>query len=389
LTTTSVFKADLGSIGGHKKPSRNVVRAVDEYVSKKGENLIIDHYTATTGDDISVLMAHYKGIDNREVHKLAWDAFTCGTEVAREDGLYAAGQDLVKNAFSGNVRGLGPAVAELDFKERPAEVFALFAADKTNAGAFNLPLYSAFADARKCSGLIQNPEMKKGFRFKITDAKYTKCFGCQKYHTPEEKCEDAKEENNSNKSIWLSTPEDIYDILFLLRNTRRYFVEGIFSKSTGEQVVSVSTTKLFNVSEGKYIGKDDPVMLVRYQGNFPAAGEVEKQFEEGHLVTGWMRGSLFGPLMPCKLNSIVSYDDGPPIVTGASFSMHNGKLLEPVDVFSDPIWDYIRNDISRKAIDINHQKPFEPAMLPTEDQEYSGPKEILKSLEKRSVVELI
>ena len=33
-------------------------------------------------------MSHTLGTDNREIHKLAWDAFTEGTKVAKEQGLY-------------------------------------------------------------------------------------------------------------------------------------------------------------------------------------------------------------------------------------------------------------------------------------------------------------
>ena len=42
-------------------------------------------------------MSHTQGIDNQEIHKLAWDAFEAGTQVAKEEGLYGAGQDLLKD----------------------------------------------------------------------------------------------------------------------------------------------------------------------------------------------------------------------------------------------------------------------------------------------------
>jgi len=41
---------------------------------------------------------------------------------------------------------MGPAVAEMEFEERPNEPFVFFAADKTDPGAYNLPLYLMFAD---------------------------------------------------------------------------------------------------------------------------------------------------------------------------------------------------------------------------------------------------
>lgn len=52
------------------------------------------------------------------VHKRAWDAFAEGTEVAKSQGLYGAGQDLLKEAFPGNLRGIGETVAEMEFEER-------------------------------------------------------------------------------------------------------------------------------------------------------------------------------------------------------------------------------------------------------------------------------
>jgi fructose 1,6-bisphosphatase len=66
----------------------------------------------------------------------------------------------------------------------------------------------------------------------------------------------------------------------------------------------VSTTRLHNIA-GKYTGKDDPVMLVRVQGPFPATGEALAPFNIGHYVAGFMRGSHTGPLMPVKMNSSV------------------------------------------------------------------------------------
>src|SRR5207253_10556891 len=74
------------------------------------------------------------------VHQLAWEAFRAATDVAKRQGLYGAGQDLLKDAFSGNVRGLGPGSAEVEFDERPNEALMILTADKTEPGAFNLPI---------------------------------------------------------------------------------------------------------------------------------------------------------------------------------------------------------------------------------------------------------
>src|SRR5574341_1878381 len=133
--TISVIKADIGSIGGHIRPSADIVDAVRKMIESARGKIIIDSHIGHTGDDIAILMTHAHGTLNEKVHKLAWDAFLAGTAVAKAQGLYGAGQDLLKDAFSGNVKGMGPAVAELAFDERPNEPFLLFAADKTDPGA--------------------------------------------------------------------------------------------------------------------------------------------------------------------------------------------------------------------------------------------------------------
>src|SRR5512139_3090181 len=171
--TLSVIKADIGSIGGHIRPSAKLLETVRSKVAELGKGLLIDTYIGFTGDDVAILMSHTGGTGNAQVHKLAWDAFIAGTAVAKAQGLYGAGQDLLKDSFSGNVKGMGPAVAEMEFEERPNEPFLLFAADKTDPGAYNLPCYLGFADAMNTPGLILAPKMGKGFRFVIMDVNYT------------------------------------------------------------------------------------------------------------------------------------------------------------------------------------------------------------------------
>src|ERR1019366_6669926 len=122
---------------GHIRPSVKLKQTVEQYVRKEGSRLLLDSYVSTTGDDIAILMSHQQSVDNPEIHELAWNAFMAGTAVAKEQGLYGAGQDLLKDAFSGNVRGMGPASCEMEFEERPNEPFLFFAADKTDPGAYN------------------------------------------------------------------------------------------------------------------------------------------------------------------------------------------------------------------------------------------------------------
>jgi len=361
--TLSIIKADIGSIGGHIKPSQTVLDAVEGHIKKAGKNLIIDYYIGHTGDDISILTTHKRGQLNRGIHKLCWDAFLAGTAAAKKQGLYGAGQDLLVTAFSGNVKGMGPQVAEMEIDERPAEPFLMFMADKTEPGAFNLPVYLSFADPMHSAGLMLSPKIKEGFKFVIMDVMHTK----------------------GDKIIELVTPEETYDIAALLRDNGRFVVESVWSRATGEQAAVASTTRLHNIA-GKYVGKDDPVMLVRSQKDFPATGEILSPYAIGHYVAGFMRGSHIGPLMPVKKNSPISFFDGPPVVSCLAFCVKDGKLTEPADGFDQPYWDYVRTRVSKKAEEIRRQGFSGPAMLPMTELEYTGVMETLQKLEKRFIM---
>lgn len=146
------------------------------------------------------------------------------------------------------------------------------------------------------------------------------------------------------------------------------------------QACAVATSRLHNIA-GKYTGKDDPVMLVRVQMNFPATGEVLAPYAVGHFVAGCMRGSHQMPLMPVPLNTGTSYFDGPPIVSCAAYAMHGGKLTEALDAFTHPFWDTVRDRVSAKAIDMRRQGFFGAAMLPMAELEYTGIVEKLAELE--------
>src|SRR3989338_5588244 len=159
--TLSVIKADICSIGGHEKPSLAVIEEVKKYVDEHRQGLLLDCFQSFVGDDISLLMSHTKGAENSLVHELAWNAFKAGTEMAKKQGLYGAGQDLLKDSFSGNVKGMGPGVCEMEFDERPNEPFVFLQADKTDPGAFNLPMYLSFADPMYSPGLFISAKMRQ------------------------------------------------------------------------------------------------------------------------------------------------------------------------------------------------------------------------------------
>ena len=341
--TVSVIKADVGGIGGHTRPSDGILDAVRKTVDNS-KDLLIDTYIGYCGDDVHIVMTHTKGTDNKQIHELAWKAFEAGTEVAKQEGLYGAGQDLLKDSFSGNVKGMGPGVAELEFEERPNEAFTIFAADKTEPGAFNYPFYRMFVDSLSNTGLIVNKSLARGVKFNIMDV---------------------EEAQIAELSLW----EDKPTLEAALMYPGRYVVASIFTKDD-EPIVSASTDRLHNIA-GTYVGKDDPICIVRTQKNFPATEEAGSAFNNPHYVAGNTRGSHHMPLMPVKLNSAATIDYCIPIVEALVFSMHEGKLVGPFDGFSTPDWDYIREIATKRALAIRSQGFVHPATLVPSELEYA------------------
>ena len=106
---------------------------------------------------------------------------------------------------------------------------------------------------------------------------------------------------------------------------------------------SQSTEKLYQTA-GRHVGKDDPVALVRSQSGLPALGEVLEPLALGHLVSGWMRGSHNGPIMPCSFDTAhPTRLDGPPRVITAGFQLADGRFIGPVDLFNDVAFDRVRH----------------------------------------------
>ncbi len=341
--TVSAIKADVGGIGGHTRPSDGLIDAVRKTI-KGSESLLIDYYIGYCGDDVHIIMSHTHGTDSQQIHKLAWDAFMAGTAVAKEEGLYGAGQDLLKDSFSGNVKGMGPGVAEMEFEERQNEAFTVFAADKTEPGAFNYPIYRMFVDALSNTGLIVNKSLAGGVKMKIMDVEKGRI---------------------AELELWQDKPT----IEAALMYPGRYVVDSVTTKE-GEPILAASTDRLHNIA-GTYVGKDDPICMVRTQKMFPATEEVGSVFNNPHYVAGNTRGSHNMPLMPVKLNSAATINFCIPIVEALVFSMHNGRFTGPFDGFSTPDWDLIRENATKKAMAIRSQGFIHPATLVPSELEYA------------------
>ncbi len=357
--TLSVIKADVGGYVGHSSSHPDVLKKAEEKLAQaKGQGMLIDYHVTRCGDDLQLIMTHQRGENNQQIHKLAWDTFVECTEVAKSLKLHGAGQDLLSDAFSGNVKGMGPGVAEMQFTERQAETIIILMADKTASGAWNLPLYKIFADPFNTIGLVIASNMHSGFTFEIHDVK-------------------------EHQKIRLSSPEEIYDMLVFLGAPGRYAVKAVYHKDTGE-IAAVSSTEKLSMMAGRYVGKDDPVCVVRSQGKFPAVGEILEPFASPFIVEGWMRGSHHGPLMPVAVrDSNPSRFDGPPRVIAAGFQLSNGKLIGPRDLFDDHAFDEARHQSNILADFLRRMGPFEPHRLPLEEMEYTTMPEVMEKLAQR------
>lgn len=365
-TTISLIKCDVGSLAGHHVVPDPLFRIAEKNLKKAtGRGLINSYHIFNVGDDLELLMIHEKGESNTEVHKLAWETFQEASNKASELKLYGAGQDLLKTAFSGNIRGMGPGVAEMEIEERTSDPIVVFAADKTSAGAFNLPLFQIFANPMNTAGLVIDPDMAGGFKLEVLDT-------------------------IEKKRVVLKCPEDMYELLALVGTVSRYMISHVWRARDDLICAAGSVTRLSKIA-GRYIGKDDPVLLIRAQHGLPALGEILMPFAHTYLVAGWMRGSHWGPLMPVGVDQAkCTIFDGPPRIVALGFQIANGKIASDdsgrpmiADLFTDPAFDMARRESLDYVSMLRHMGEFEPARLGVGEMEYTTLPHVLERLEKR------
>lgn len=370
--TLSVIKADVGSVGGHTRPSPAMIEEASRCVADAvNAGVILDGMVTYCGDDIQVLMSHLHGTGSFMVHGVARAAFLRATLIARTEGNYAAGQDLIVDAPSGNLKGTGPGVAELEFtllpKHRPAEAFMVIMADKCGPGVFNKPLYHLLCDPNHNGGLLLSPKLNMGFVITIMDMA-------------------AKD---VDRVLMLASPEDAWDILALLRNTDRYAIESVHSRAyPDEQIVAAAVTRLHNIA-GKYVGKDDPCMIIRSQGICMAPEEIVEPWGTlFQITTGGARGSHNMPVLPVPIRTSVSGIYCLPIVSALGFSMNSsGKFTHNVvDMFDNPSWNWIRAKVQQNAVEFRQNNGcFGIAMASQEELAYTGLTDLQTKLDAQFV----
>ncbi|HLC40413.1 MAG TPA: fructose 1,6-bisphosphatase [Methylomirabilota bacterium] len=283
-------KADVGGVGGHVVAADEVKSAIAQFIlennSFQGEPIFSSLIVTHTGDDVAVTGIVSEKVDMSLVDELMWDALQLGADKASELGLYGPGQDLIADAFTGNLRGAGPATVALQLPvrpENPSQTVLLSFADKTEPMAFNYYATAAYLLPRFNSGLIiAASKMKRGYIMEIVDLD-TKAQAIEAgAHPKNQKALDAKMEELAKglqeKVITLRSPEDLFDIEGLCRSSR-FVVARIWSRDErGEKSqlgYVVSAERLHNIKTKKgftYGGKDDPVLLAFAQGDWPAPG---------------------------------------------------------------------------------------------------------------------
>ncbi len=343
--TLSVVKAAVGGFVGHTATHPDVVAVARERVAQATQQgALIDGHVEACGGALFLVLSHEHGERAEAVHRLAWEALAEASRVAAGLGQYGAGQDLLADAFSDTLHGAGPAVAEIELVERPSEPVVVFLGSQAAAGAFNLPLYRAFADPSNTAGLVLSDALHEGFSFEVHDTRLA-------------------------KKVMFLAPEEVYDLLAFIGASSRYAVRRLISRNTGE-VAAVAATDELGAIAGREAGGDGAIAIARAHGVFPTVGELIEPFATPHLVGGFLRGSHVGPWMPVGLPEATGGRfDGPPRVVALGFQLAGGRLVGPRDLFVDPSFDRARRQAGEIVDYLRAHGPFEPHRLPLDDAE--------------------
>ncbi len=362
--TISAIKADVGSIGGHTRPSTAMINLAKGAVTGAiNDGLLIDGDVTYTGDDTALIMVHQHGENAAQVHTFASETFFAMTEVAKEEGLYGAGQDLLTDAPSGNVRGAGPGAAEIEFTLLPdyrkAESLMIFAADKCGPGLFNPYVRDLLTNPDVNAGLLLSPVLQLGFVVRVVDM------------NPGE-----------SRVAVFNLPEDYLKLAAILRKPDRYAIKSVTSRAhPGEKLMDFTTDRLHNHG-GKYIGKDDPLGICRNQGIFPAPEEYVRPWQNPRRTTGGARGSSKQYPFPVAINTAVTGAYCQTLVTCVGYSLNEfGKLSERADFFANPVWDYTRNKVLSLGDQLRMEGFDEGAIASHEELAYTGLSELDSALE--------
>ena len=364
--TLSLIKAGPGGfVGGtNVHPSvLDIARERLDTVRSKGK--LLDFHVLRCGSEIALVLTHRSGPRSEEVHALVWSVLRACVEEAKALKLHGAGDALSDKPFSGTLLGLGPGLAELEFSERESEPIVIFMADKASSGTWNLPLYKTFGDPFNTTGLVTDPVLSKGFSFVVEDLR-------------------------GGEDVTLKAPSETYRLLSLIGESSRFRLVSVIGNKAGgskagankaggskaaDKVDEGRGEEAARVSGGGGFGNKalDQVCVVRCESPFPSVGEALEPFTHPHLVSGRLRGSHVGPLMPVPFyESGSTCSDGPLRVIAAGFQLSEGRLIGPHDMFDDPVFDAPRREAGRMSDYLRRHGPFEPHRTVKTEGEKAG-----------------
>ncbi len=345
--TLCVYKADLGGFVGHTGIHPDLLEiARDRLLGFREKGRITDFHVMRCGDDIELLMTHYKGCASADIEDMVMNVLSSCATRSSELKLYGSLHSLLRGDFSGSVDGLGFGLAEMEFVERESEPVLVFMADKALSGLWNLPLYKIFADPFNTPGLVMDDVMMEGFSFSVFDRK-------------------------AAVTTVFKAPEQLYQLLALIGDSTRYLVTEVRRSSDGELAAVVSAEFKVDKAGGSALSSgrgEDPVVMMRCQKGLPAVGEALEAFTFPYLVEGWMRGAHTGPLMPVPFyEANPTRFDGPPRVIASGFQLSKGQLIGPHDMFDDPAFDQSRREASKISGYMRRHGPFKPHRIINND----------------------
>jgi fructose 1,6-bisphosphate aldolase/phosphatase len=372
--TVTLIKADTGSYAGHIIPSEEQMMKVrDKMAAAAARGEILSAAIYSVGDDIQILVTHGKGNNDHEIGKIIGGALYAAGLVAKEQNLYAAGQDILKpeEVTAGNIKGAGPGDVEMTFLERKGETIIVGGSDKTGPGDLNRipmraifdPFFSAF------------PTGKIGRRFRADILEF---------------------ETGKVLPLRVETMEDFYTLIYFGGFPAFYAIKevhlvGVLKNGKWEetdQIVYANTASRLRQIAGKYVGKDDPGLLFRAQSDFPATGIIIDTVATGsYTVEGWMMGSHHGPLFPVGLlDATIGRYDGLPLIVMLGFNVNDGVLSEPQDLLGGPSYDEVRTKRLRQAEDMRLEGYVEPHRLAKDDIEYTDAADVFTAIFEKSAV---
>lgn len=390
-------KADIGGVGGHVEPDAQVKAYVGRYMllhNRRADNrapIFISLVVSHTGDDICVTLTQEEAVPESTTQELIDHAYRfAGTPQAAELGNYGPGQDLLTDAFTGNLHGTGIGACSLllPVREDPrkaSQSVMVAAGDKCDPAAVANWLSRAYWDANFNTGLlIANSAMFHGYRFMVADLD-TKARAREAGCTTKEEIDAFMHEALTKERV--IPVDNPIELQRLLLDQNRFVVSRVWSKKAvvrknakgeDEEVwvpdqlgFSVVAERLHNVS-GTYSGKDDPVALALCQGDWPAPGEITSVFIRPRIVAGDCRGSHRMAIRPQPINSPTSLWSG-PIITCIlmSINLHNGRIGSLTDHFAHgTAWDTVRTKVDELNFMIRDHGATEPATLPVGELEY-------------------